>query len=308
MMMTEQGTELTMDSITNEPITNEPITNEPITNEPITNEEEQKSLLKKNKVIKREKKEKKIKSPKKEKEIKVKKEKEIKVKKEKEIKPGLKTCFSDNEQTLEIGVDEAGRGPMLGRVYAAAVILPKDTMNFDHSLMKDSKKFHSDKKIKEVAEYIKSKAIAWAVGYSTEQVIDKINIRNATHRAMHEAIREVIHKQASEDPHVYHLLIDGNDFTPFNNISLQKGFVPVPSTCIEGGDNTYSAIAAASILAKVARDTYIEELCKEQPLLDEQYGILKNKGYGTKIHMDGIKQHGISEFHRKSFGICKQYA
>ena len=159
-----------------------------------------------------------------------------------------------------------------------------------------------------MAEYIKSKAIAWAVGYSTEQVIDKINIRNATHRAMHEAIREVIHKQASEDPHVYHLLIDGNDFTPFNNISLQKGFVPVPSTCIEGGDNTYSAIAAASILAKVARDTYIEELCKEQPLLDEQYGILKNKGYGTKIHMDGIKQPGISEFHRKSFGVCKQYA
>lgn len=271
-----QGTELTTD---------------PITTDSITNEEMKKKIVTKR--------ENKIKSPKKEK----------KEKNEKEIKPGLKTCFSDNEQTLEIGVDEAGRGPMLGRVYAAAVILPKDTMNFDHSLMKDSKKFHSEKKIKEVAEYIKGHAIAWAVGYSTEQVIDKINIRNATHRAMHEAIREVIHKQGPNSPNAqHHLLIDGNDFTPFNNISLQKGFVPVPSSCIEGGDNTYSAIAAASILAKVARDTYIEELCKEQPLLDEYYGILKNKGYGTKIHMDGIKQHGISEFHRKSFGVCKQYA
>ena len=284
-MMAEQGTELNLS----------------ITKDSITTEEDQKNGLtkmKKNIVSKREKK---IKSP-----------KEVKVKKEKEVKVGLKTCFSDNEQTLEIGVDEAGRGPMLGRVYAAAVILPKDTTNFDHSLMKDSKKFHSEKKIKEVAEYIKSKAIAWAVGYSTEQVIDKINIRNATHRAMHEAIREVIHKQAPNAPNapnaVYHLLIDGNDFTPFNNVSLQKGFVPVPSTCIEGGDNTYSAIAAASILAKVARDTYIEELCKEQPNLDQHYSILKNKGYGTKIHMDGIKQHGISEFHRKSFGVCKQYA
>lgn len=82
----------------------------------------------------------------------------------------------------------------------------------------------------------------------------------------------------------------------------------IPHVCIEGGDNTFSAIAAASILAKVARDEYIAELCATHPLLDERYGLLKNKGYGTKKHMDGIKAHGISEFHRKSFGICREYA
>ena len=101
--------------------------------------------------------------------------------------------------------------------------------------------------------------------------------------------------------------MDGNDFTQFISVSKEHGFIQVPSTCIEGGDNKYSAIAAASILAKVSRDTYIEELCKENPILDERYGLLKNKGYGTKKHMDGIKEHGITEFHRKTFGICKQF-
>jgi ribonuclease HII len=173
--------------------------------------------------------------------------------------------------------------------------------------MKDSKKFTSEKKIQEAAAYIKANAIAWFVGYSTEQVIDDINIRNATHRAMHEAIRGVINSLTNA-PHHYHLLVDGNDFTAFTSVSKEHGFIQVPYTCIEGGDNKYSAIAAASILAKVSRDTYIEELCKEHPILDERYGLLKNKGYGTKKHMDGIKEHGITEFHRKSFGLCKQYA
>jgi ribonuclease HII len=226
-------------------------------------------------------------------------------KKERKPKVPLNTCFSP-DTIIEIGVDEAGRGPMMGRVYTAAVILPKDASAFNHSLMKDSKKFTSDKKIQEAAAYIKASAIAWFVGYSTEQVIDDINIRNATHRAMHEAIRGVINS-LKNDPHQYHLLIDGNDFTPFTSVSKEHGFIQLPSTCIEGGDNKYSAIAAASILAKVSRDTYIEELCKEHPILDERYGLLKNKGYGTKKHMDGIKEHGISEFHRKSFGICKQF-
>ena len=107
-----------------------------------------------------------------------------KEKKERKAKVQLNSCFCD-DKTLEIGVDEAGRGPMIGRVYTAAVILPKDINAFNHSLMKDSKKFTSVKKIQEAAEYIKANAIAWFVGYSTEQVIDEVNIRNATHRAMH---------------------------------------------------------------------------------------------------------------------------
>lgn len=239
-----------------------------------------------------------------------------KEKRERTPKIVLDTCYFKftNENINEIGVDEAGRGPMIGRVYSAAVILPKDPLLFDHGSMKDSKKFTSNKKIKEVANYIKEHAIAWSVGYSTEQVIDDINIRNATHRAMHEAIRgtmKIINDNTKlENPsHLYHLLIDGNDFTPFTSVNKQTlEFIHVPHTCIESGDNKYSSIAAASILAKVSRDTYIEELCKENPYLDEKYGLLKNKGYGTKKHMDGIKEYGITKFHRKSFGICKQFS
>jgi len=210
----------------------------------------------------------------------------------------------------EIGVDEAGRGPMLGRVYASAVVLPKSMEHFNHALMKDSKKFHSEKKIKEVAAYIKERAIAWSVQYCNEDVIDKINIRNATHQAMHAAIRDVLEqltlKANGAGEHKILLLVDGNDFTPFLDSSSLTG-EKVLHVCIEGGDNTYSCIAAASILAKVSRDAYIAELCTVHPTLQEHYGILKNKGYGTQIHMEGIKQHGITPFHRKSFGICRTF-
>ena len=222
----------------------------------------------------------------------------------------LAPFYNDAVNVLEIGVDEAGRGPMLGRVYSGAVILPKDD-SFEHKLMKDSKRFHSKKKIVEVAQYIKENAIAWSVCYSDEATIDRINIRVATHQAMHKAIREVMNKIVCMENHknkLYQLLIDGNDFTPFMNLKDNIGLVQVPHRCFEGGDNKYTAIAAASILAKVERDTYIEALCSEEPILNEKYGLLSNKGYGTKKHMDGIKEFGISKYHRKTFGICQQYA
>ena len=215
--------------------------------------------------------------------------------------------LSNNCIHYEIGVDEAGRGPMLGRVYASAAVLPKSMEQFNHALMKDSKKFHSEKKIKEAAEHIKENAIAWSVQYSDEGVIDKINIRNATHKAMHAAINDVMEQLKNKHPSINTntlLLVDGNDFTPMMDMTTGE---KISHVCIEGGDNTYSAIAAASILAKVSRDDYIAELCAENPNLNEHYGILKNKGYGTKIHMDGIKQHGITPFHRKSFGICRSF-
>jgi len=211
----------------------------------------------------------------------------------------LDICYN-NDHCIEIGVDEVGRGPMFGRVYTAAVVLPKDN-SFDHSKMKDSKKFHSKKKIKEVSEYIKMNAIHWSIKWEDEKMIDEINIRNATHSAMHKAIKE-IYKVGKDTL----LLIDGNDFKPFvifNKTHLEQ----VPHITIEGGDNKYSSIAAASILAKVARDEYIEELCKEYPELIEKYDLEKNKGYGTKKHMDGIRNCGITEWHRKTFGICKNY-
>lgn len=218
-------------------------------------------------------------------------------------RPPLSKCYDIDDESIEIGIDEAGRGPMLGRVYSAAVILPKDE-SFNHDLMKDSKRFHSDKKIREAADYIKINAIKWSVGYVSEDMIDKINIRKATHMAMHEAIRGVIDTEGGK----YHLLVDGNDFKPYTLLCEENGIHQVPHTCIEGGDNKFTSIAAASILAKVSRDDYIAELCAENPELDTRYDILKNKGYGTKPHHDGIIEHGISKFHRNTFGICRNYS
>jgi ribonuclease HII len=229
----------------------------------------------------------------------------------------LNHYYIDDVNTLEIGADEAGRGPLFGRVYSAAVILPKDN-SFDHSKMKDSKKFHSKKQIDEVADYIKKNALAWYISFEDEKTIDEINILQATQKAMHSAILEtrkqyndIMKKQNKKESNDYsfYLLIDGNYFNPITyfNKSFNK-LEMLPYSCIEGGDNKYTAIAAASILAKVERDKYIEELCKENPELIEKYGIDQNKGYGAKQHIDGIKEHGITVWHRRSFGICKSFS
>ena len=224
----------------------------------------------------------------------------------------LKKYFNEDTSIIEIGIDEAGRGPMLGRVYAGAAVLPKDN-SFEHSLMKDSKKFHSKTKIEQVAEYIKEHSIAWAVAYEDEQVIDEINILQATQSAMHKAIKSIINQLINKDLlidiHNLVLLVDGNYFKPYMTLNKNKTKLEtIKYELVGGGDNKYTSIAAASILAKVSRDKYIEELCLENPELVERYGIDTNKGYGSKKHMDGIKQYGITKWHRTSFGICKEYS
>lgn len=216
----------------------------------------------------------------------------------------LTKFYNEESQTQEIGIDEAGRGPLFGRVYTAAVILPKDDL-FEYDTMKDSKKFSSSKKILEAAEHIKKHALAWSVTYNDETVVDKINIRQSVLSSMHNSIKNVIDMESNNE-NEYFLLVDGNDFKPYMRFNNDE-FLQVKHICIEGGDNKYCAIAAASILAKTERDKYIEELCEEYPELKDKYSIHKNKGYGTKLHLDGIKEFGISKWHRKSYGICKDY-
>jgi len=222
-------------------------------------------------------------------------------------KEPLKPYYGDDYK-YEIGIDEVGRGPMFGRVYTAAVILPKKAP-FDHSQMKDSKRFSSKKKIGEVSEYIKKNAIAYAISYESEDVIDKINILQATYSSMHKAVRSILDNHSIVDNDNTMILVDGSNFKPFMNFNKSDGtYSQINHKCIEGGDNKYTAIAAASILAKVERDKYIESLCNEYPHLDEKYDLLSNKGYGTKAHMDGIKEHGITAWHRRTYGICKNYS
>jgi ribonuclease HII len=250
----------------------------------------------------------------------------VKPKKKRVVKPpvvldawydryGIDTDTNPPTSFYQIGVDEVGRGPLFGRVYTAAVVLPtplneNEENGFQYNLMKDSKKFHSAKKINEVAEYIKENAVAWCVTYKSEEVIDSINIRQSVLSSMHDSISGCVKKvneiveDAKKD---LFLLVDGNDFKSYIYLNDEDVLQTLPHTCIEGGDNKYCAIAAASILAKVERDRYIEELCSENPDLDEKYGLLNNKGYGTKKHIDGIKEYGITKWHRKSYGICSRY-
>lgn len=190
---------------------------------------------------------------------------------------------------IEVGIDEAGRGPLFGRVYAAAVILNPE-LKYNDKLIKDSKKI--PKKTLPISEtYVKEVALDWSVAYSTAERIDEINVLQATQEAMHKAINNLNIKPE-------HILVDGNYFNPYKNI---------PCLCVVKGDATYYSIAAASILAKTARDRYIDELCKEHTYLNNWYGIKNNKGYGAKAHINGIKTHGITPWHRKTFGICKQF-
>jgi ribonuclease HII len=223
----------------------------------------------------------------------------------------LNKYFTENSDVIEIGIDEVGRGPLFGRVYASAVVLPK-TDDFKHCDMKDSKKFHSKSKIDSTAEYIKQNAIAWSICYEDENTIDRINILQATQSAMHNCITNIINQlkeiNSELDMKKIILLIDGNYFKPFTYFNQHTDkFETITYHLIEQGDNKFTSIAAASILAKVERDKYIDELCEQYPELSEKYKINTNKGYGSKQHLDGIRTHGITQWHRKTFGICKNY-
>lgn len=208
-----------------------------------------------------------------------------------------KYFFNQNE----IGLDEAGRGPLIGNVYTGAVIWDPELKPPD-GLITDSKKL-SAKKRKLALEWIKKNIKYYGVGFATNEEIDKINILEATKLAMDRAIDNLKTKASAIDnlktnatqPDLTYLIIDGTGwekkFTNYNVKSIVKG------------DSKYYSIAAASILAKEYHDEHILELCSKDPSLNEKYSLASNMGYASAKHIQGIKEHGYTDLHRKSFKL-----
>ena len=178
---------------------------------------------------------------------------------------------------IEAGCDEAGRGPLAGPVYAAAVILPPD---FHHPLLNDSKQM-TERARETLRPIIEAEALAWAVEAVSAEEIDRLNILWASITGMQRAVRRL-----SVKPEF--LLIDGNRFRPFDGY---------PYATVVHGDATYASIAAASVLAKTYRDEFMRKIALEYP----QYGWERNMGYPTPEHIAAVKQYGLTPYHRRSF-------
>ena len=187
----------------------------------------------------------------------------------------LKACMESGR--IEAGCDEAGRGPLAGPVFAAAVILPEA---FYHPLLNDSKKM-SVKARYELREVIEKEAIAWAVEEVSPEEVDSLNILWASVTGMQRAVRKLNVKPQF-------LLIDGNRFRPFDGY---------PFATVVHGDATYASIAAASVLAKTYRDDRMIQLAEQFP----HYGWDRNMGYPTREHIEAIKKYGLTPWHRRSF-------
>ncbi len=208
-----------------------------------------------------------------------------------------KLAFIDDDN-VEVGLDEAGRGCLFGRLYAAAVIFPKEyDVFFDNGVglnaIKDSKKL-TERKRNILFDYIKECAIETSVAHSEVEEIDKINILQADIQAMHRAL------DTFETP-FQRILVDGDYFKAYT-----KEKKHIQHHTIVDGDASYLSIAAASVLAKVSRDKWIESVCETHPEYNDHYSLLSNKGYGTAAHMKGIKEHGVVVEHRTSFAPVRE--
>jgi len=197
---------------------------------------------------------------------------------------------------VEVGLDEAGRGCLLGPVCVAGVIwLQEDPRN--DIVIKDSKKYSEKKRI-QCYDYVKEHCIDHSIQLLSNEEIDTKNILQASIEGMHQCLDDISIRKSFDT-----ILVDGNHFETY--YSSQKDEF-IPHHCIVKGDNTYKSIAAASVLAKTYRDKYIIQLVKDNPEL-EKYDIVNNKGYGTKKHMEAIKKYGITQWHRKTFKPCSDY-
>lgn len=236
----------------------------------------------------------------------------------------------------EVGLDEAGRGSLIGPVVAAAVVWNPAITAETHPEVKeirDSKKL-SAKKRQRLRTFIEQQgALHQAVAWVDADRIDEINILKATFQAMHHALDSIAFNRAfsggahtsgkskadsnaemyersslldtnTQQPRFDAILVDGSHFRPYVYPCGSVEGAYVPHTCIVDGDNTYLSIAAASILAKVKHDELIESLVKAHPELAEQYDLLHNMGYGTRKHLEGLQRYGPSPYHRRSFKCC----
>lgn len=194
---------------------------------------------------------------------------------------------------VEAGCDEAGRGPLAGSVFAAAVILPA---GFTSDILNDSKQL-TERQRYALREVIEREAVAWAVAEVTAEEIDKINILQASITGMHRALAALKDKQGrSIVPE--HIIVDGNKWKPY---VPEGGLLEVPARTIVKGDATYMSIAAASVLAKTYRDDYMLRLHDEYPM----YHWDENKGYPTAAHYEAIQKYGVTPYHRKSFNLYR---
>ena len=200
------------------------------------------------------------------------------------------------EGLIEAGIDEAGRGSLIGRVYAGVVIWDPNVIEPKGFELKDSKKISKKKRVK-IRDYIIENAVDYGVGYCEPSEIDEYNILEATMMAMHKAV-----KQLKNIPDL--LLVDGNRFKTciYTKENGDSDFYNYK--CITKGDSIYKSIAAASILAKVYHDEHIQSLLDNNQDL-HKYDIGSNMGYGTKKHMQALREYGPSQFHRMSYKPCQ---
>ena len=192
---------------------------------------------------------------------------------------------------VEAGCDEAGRGPLAGSVFAAAVVLPAD---FKSELLNDSKQL-TERQRYALREVIEREAIAWSVAEVSAEEIDRINILQASLLGMHRAL-DGLRKKDGTPLVPEHIIVDGNKWKPY---VPEGGLLEVPARTVVKGDGTYMSIAAASVLAKTYRDDYMLRLHEQYPM----YGWNENKGYPTQAHYEAIQKYGVTPYHRKSFNL-----
>ena len=207
------------------------------------------------------------------------------------------------DDKIEVGIDEAGRGCLFGRMYVGAVILPDELECFNDNgelllSIRDSKKL-TEKKREALYDYIKENAVDYSICWCSNEQIDEENVLQADLNTMHKALDSL-------SVPVQRILVDGDMWKPWSNKDNKDSENNEEAEVykIVEGDSKFMAIAAASILAKVERDRWVLSVCDEHPEYDERYGLRSNKGYGTAKHMAGIKEYGVTPLHRISYAPC----